>query len=987
MHLRSNSANKIICLFLLALCCIFITCEEPETVKNDNSGNDDYNNPNAGAGAVKELTFSHNSGLYSESFSLTITAASGSIVYYSTDGSIPSPKKAGNGFVFKYSSPITVQNRNGQANVLATAQNSTNFYGVPGDRGNNMPEVFIPNANQVPKATVIRAIAVKLNGEASGVATKTYFIGSNLTNYGNIRVVSLVSDPYNLVDTNYGIMVRGKSSNRWDNPKSDQYNFQRKGEEWERPAYLEIFEGNSRNIASLSTGVGIRVRGGWSRAIGQKSFSVYFKEQYGIKNLKNYDLIPKDTILGTTGAVKADGKTPVTQYKGFMLRNGANDSDYTKFYDVFLQDLLSDRSFSTQASVPCIVYLNGEYWGPYNFQERHSDNQTEYKYGVKKENVISYDNGELDDGTAADETLYWQMMNMANNDMSIPANYNAFCAVFDIDNFIDYWAAEIYIYNEDWPHNNYRLWRARNAEPGNPYGDTKWRWQMFDTEFALGIYNSGRLTGQSGKNAFDEILTGSDQNHHNNKLFKSLLKNPDFCKKFVNTMLDLYNVNFHPDNYLPKLNNYVAIYRPLMTGYFSRWGGWEGTFDNKVNDAKNYLSSIRNAMVSNYLPNYFGTGSSGIANIGISSSKLYDVTISVTGVSGTTIKINSLTPNISGGWTGKYYSGNSITVTASSAPGGYEFDGWTVTNGTAASPSALTTTVNITGNAQITAKYKPIGSAVVPVTGISLNKSSLNLKIGETGAVTASVTPSAATYKTVIWVSGNSGVASVNNGIVTAINAGTAVITASTVEGTKTTTCTVTVRPPTVLLDLAARLQTLPTQVIDSGQKFHDTFGDLPIDSGCWIDLHDDEESGLKNVRDATYQIIDEGGVKKLKVNDFVLWTPGIDVKDTIVFKTGDIIEVKGKFINGPSNNVVINKDAWGWDPLQGWNQWCNDNEVFQQTFTLTANDASTINANAKKCNGSAIRLKTSGIDPWKGYNMSGIGSIVIEQLKIYRIE
>ena len=414
--------------------------------------------------------------------------------------------------------------------------------------------------------------------------------------------------------------------------------------------------------------------------------------------MKNYILIPD--------AVKADGKTPVTAYKSFMLRNGANDSDYTKFYDVFLQDLLSGRGYATQAAVPCIVYLNGEYWGPYNLQERYSDNHTEYKYGVKKENVISYDNGELDDGEEGEEALFKDIMDFANKDMSNSANYAEFCRLVDIDNFIDYWASEIYIYNEDWPHNNYRMWRTRNVEAGNPYGDTKWRYQMFDTEFALGIYNGGSITGQRGVNAFDKIFNGEFRNHQNNKLFKALLKNPDFCEQFVNTMLDLYNVNFHPDSFEPKLNNYTAVYKPLMDGYFSRWGGWNGMFNNKVNDARKYLTNIRSAMVNNYLPKYFG-GYSDIANIGISSGNLRDVTLSVTGVSGASVKINSVTPKLtSGSWTGKYYSGTLIKVTASAAPAGYEFDGWTITGGTAGSPSALTTTVNIYDNARITAKYK-----------------------------------------------------------------------------------------------------------------------------------------------------------------------------------------------------------------------------------------------------------------------------------------
>jgi hypothetical protein len=963
--------RKITCLFLITLCCLFVTCKEHGSSNDDDD--EEYYNPNAG------FSFSHNSGLYSQQFSLIIKAAEGSAIYYTTDGSVPVPNKTG---TVKYSSPITIKNRNGEANVFATTQNSTNFYGLKDDPRGSMPDIYIPTKDQVPKATVIRAMAVDLSGKKSGVATKTYFIGNNLADYGNIRIVSLVSDPYNLVDVNYGIMVRGKSSNRW-NPPADPYNFQRKGAEWEREAYLEIFEGNSRDKASLSTGVGIRVRGGWSRAAGQKSFSVYFKEQYGIKNLKNYNLIPKDNTLGTTGAVKADGKTPVATYKGFMLRNGANDSDYTKFYDVFLQDLLSDRSFSTQASVPCVLYLNGEYWGPYNFQERHSDNQTEYKYGVDKDNVISFDNGELDDGNTGEESYFWDMVNMSGKDMSVSSNYNNFCALVDIDNFIDYWAAEIYIYNEDWPQNNYRIWRTRNKEPGNKYGDQKWRYQMFDTEFAMGIYNGGGLTGQKGVNAFEKIINGDDKNHFNNKLFKSLLNNPDFCKKFVNTMMDLYNVNFHPDNYLPKLNSYEAVYRPLMKGYFSRWGGWEGMFNNKVNDAKNYLNDIRNAMVYNYLPKYFGT--SGINDIGVTSGTLRDVAFAVAGANAS-IKINTITPNFaSGSWTGKYYSSIPITVTASAPPSGYEFDGWTITNGAAASPAALTTTVNITGNTLITAKYKQKGIAVVPVTGINLNKSILSLPIGETSTLTATVSPPAATYNTVIWSSGKPSVASVNNGKITAVSAGTAIISASTTGGEYTATCTVTVIGPqiTVLLDLAEVIKDFAApEDINDGGAFSDLFDGLPVGPAGWLNPD----------QDVTFRIINEGGVIKLQINAFALWGPGLDIKagvSGVNFQAGDRIEVKGRIQNIRTHNVVLNiigdklikKDDKGennyWEPLQGW----NSGGEFQKTFTLSAYDASTINENQ------SVRIRPDGVAPYSGRDPEGIAIIYLEQVKVYRLD
>jgi uncharacterized protein YjdB len=389
------------------------------------------------------------------------------------------------------------------------------------------------------------------------------------------------------------------------------------------------------------------------------------------------------------------------------------------------------------------------------------------------------------------------MMNMANKDMSISSNYNAFFFFFDIDNFIDYWAAEIYIYNEDWPQNNYRLWRTRDPEPGNPYGDTKWRYQMFDTEFAMGIYNGGGLTGQDrNADAFAKILSGGNSGHHNNKIFKALLANPDFCKKFVNTMMDLYNVNFNPAVYGPKLNNYEAVYSPLMKGnpgYFSRWGSpWDTAYENKVSEARNYLNDIRNAMVYSYLPIYFG-GYSGIANISVSGGNLRSVTLSVTGVSGASIKINTVTPNLaSGNWTGQYYSGIPVTVTASAPPGGYEFDGWTVTGGTAASQDRETI-VTLAGNAQITAKYKLSQTPDVPVTNISLNPNSVTLSTGGTRNITATVAPSNATYRTVFWNSDVPDVASVDgSGKITALRSGSATITASTAEGISAN-CTVTV--------------------------------------------------------------------------------------------------------------------------------------------------------------------------------------------------
>jgi len=769
----------LICSLLPAILCLFTACDDPKiTVGGDDN--------NSSGGKLRAPNVSKNSGLYPQPFSVELTASAGTLIYYSIDGSVPDPKKADNKIVFKYSSPIAVADRNNpmQKNLLATASNSKNFYGDPSDPRGSMPEIYYPSDNQVPKATVIRAIAADSSGtRKSDVVTRTYFIGNNLANYANHPVISLVTDPYNLVDVNYGIMVRGALNNRWDPP--NQYNFMGRGVEWERVASMEYFAGNtgSRSVP-VSTNVGIRIRGGWSRAAGQKSFNVYFRGEYGgLNNLTGYQLIP--------GAVRADG-TPVGTYKSFMLRNGANDSEYTKFYDVFLQDLLKNRSFTAQAGVPCIVYINGEYWGLYNLQERYSDNATEYKYGVNRNNVISYDNGALDDGNPGEESHYWNMAEYRKKDLSIAQNYNDFCKLADIQNLIDYFAAQIYIHNEDWPHNNFRLWRTRAVESGNPYGDTKWRWQMFDVEFALGIYSSGGLEGQSGKDPFYRILYGDHSYHSNSELFKALTANPDFCRDFINTMMDLYNVNFHPDVYEPKLNEYAASYGPLMgdssKGYFARWGGWPDQFNNKVNDARKYLRDIRSAMTGVYLPQYFNA--SGLTNVTFAAKHDNNIMNSIP------MKINTVTPPASGGtWTGQYFQSSPITVTANDI-NGYNFVDWTVTGGDITSGNGgriITVTLN-NSNVQITANYSA-NIIVVPVTSVSINKYSLLLSAGRSEKLTASVLPLDATYKTVMWSSNNNSVAIVDqNGNVKAVAAGTAAITAA--AGSVSKTCDVTVTAP-----------------------------------------------------------------------------------------------------------------------------------------------------------------------------------------------
>ncbi|MGN0468537.1 MAG: Ig-like domain-containing protein [Acutalibacteraceae bacterium] len=81
------------------------------------------------------------------------------------------------------------------------------------------------------------------------------------------------------------------------------------------------------------------------------------------------------------------------------------------------------------------------------------------------------------------------------------------------------------------------------------------------------------------------------------------------------------------------------------------------------------------------------------------------------------------------------------------------------------------------------------------VSSVKVSKSSLNVYVGETYKLSATVSPSTATNKTVSWSSSNSKVASVSSsGTVTAKAPGEAVITVKTADGAKTAKCTITVK-------------------------------------------------------------------------------------------------------------------------------------------------------------------------------------------------
>ena len=83
-----------------------------------------------------------------------------------------------------------------------------------------------------------------------------------------------------------------------------------------------------------------------------------------------------------------------------------------------------------------------------------------------------------------------------------------------------------------------------------------------------------------------------------------------------------------------------------------------------------------------------------------------------------------------------------------------------------------------------------------PVTGVTLTPDKAALYVGETQRLTVGFNPSNATNKNVTWESSNEAVATVMDGVVTAVGKGTATITVTTADGNYTATCAITVKIP-----------------------------------------------------------------------------------------------------------------------------------------------------------------------------------------------
>ena len=520
------------------------------------------------------LKASQESGTYQSAFELNLNSDPGTTIYYTLDGSNPVTSQTRQ----TYSGGISITDRKGDPNVLSA---------VPAKKiqtMNNNRDLILPSASAVDKCTVLRAVAVGEDGKQSEIITNTYFIGNMSKHISgiqdsaqaageNLAVISITMDQNDLFDETNGIYVIGNDQ--------DAPNFKKKGKEWERSCHIDYFESNGSDTSlELSQDCGIRIQGNYSRENIQKSFRLFARDEYGVKNFK-YPFF--------SGLTNAEGET-MKKFKTLVLRNGGNDSFNYKYKDNIMQSFLHEQECESLHGRPCVVYLDGEYWGHYVLQDDISDNLLQEKRGVVKENVVVYkgsddpqymsygyklDEGELPEGVT-DERYYLQetLQFLDSHDLSEDAAYEEFMEKYMAEeSAVDYFAVMLYLNNRyDWPGKNWSIWRTLDDDRNNcAYEDGRWRFCFYDLDLTTNTtWNGwGNLEGVSEDQVF--TLKENAEGILPKKLFVNMMKNTSFRDKLSNKIKKLSKEVFTETQADARGKEYLSIYRPLHEQFRKRF--------------------------------------------------------------------------------------------------------------------------------------------------------------------------------------------------------------------------------------------------------------------------------------------------------------------------------------------------------------------------------------------------------------------------------
>ena len=406
---------------------------------------------------------------------------------------------------------------------------------IPGFESGFYEDPLVFTATDEVRSCVLRARSYdECTGEWGDLFTRTYFYADSMETLKerfSTYIVCLTSDPYNLYDYEYGIMVEGKIRDEYVN--SPEYisgkltqpaNFTQQGRDWERDAFVEILSPDGERL--IAQDAGMRIFGHASRQYYYKSFKLYARKAYG-----------NDTFAYPFFEDNTHGADQKVQdaYKRLVVRAHGFDKSVTLFREELFQTLCSQiEGIDSKSVAPVSVWLNGGYYNFEWLQEVYDDTYMEENYGLMQkgdyyQKVALRANKFPDDPDEKAEDIrgkedYQKVAEYAEKDLTDDETFAELEQLVDIDNMIQYFAIETYIANWDWPLNNIKLYRyySQNNVYGTGRQDGRWRYLYYDMEAGFNIYN------EEPEDWLD-IETVMEQN----PLFGAVMKRPDMQEKFA----------------------------------------------------------------------------------------------------------------------------------------------------------------------------------------------------------------------------------------------------------------------------------------------------------------------------------------------------------------------------------------------------------------------------------------------------------------------
>jgi hypothetical protein len=476
------------------------------------------------------LTFSHPDHFYTEAISVSITASvPGAVIHYTTDGSEPTTKSD------IFSNPI---------------------------------EINLPTRRQNERVVPVKAIAV-YEDIITRPQVHTYFVSPDIHSRFDVLVFSLSTDDDYLFDYHEGIFVPGflRSEFIRENPKArinppSPANFNWRGFESERPIYVEVFEADGERVLAQASGV--RVHGGWSRAIDQKSMRLVARRRYEpTRGRFNYDFFPGDNMDDAFDS-------PILRYDQIILSNGANDRDFAMIRQETNYNLARQAGIRIVSPTrPAAIFLNGEYYGFTWINVRFNEQYLKDVFNAPTQDFQIASRGE------------WWITTLDEDVIEAIGEFNAFYLkdftddnvlkefeeIADLDDLLRYYAFQTYIGNRDWPGGNLRRWRyngPQHDEDGEPLLlhpslDGRWRYILYDLDFTLGLYENP--ADPRNPSFRDYTRRGSDRYSY---MLAALFVRPELVDRYAMFVCDIAANIITEGNMRREIaNTYGASYREI----------------------------------------------------------------------------------------------------------------------------------------------------------------------------------------------------------------------------------------------------------------------------------------------------------------------------------------------------------------------------------------------------------------------------------------